>query len=414
MSELPQIISVDDHLVEPPDLWTSRLPAAYRDRGPRVERKKGYTGKVSAGEGSEQTVFSNFIEDPDHPDARWCDHWVYDDLRWPFPAGFAHIEELRELPTTTPITFDDMRPGCYNQAARIADMDRNHVEASLCFPTFPRFCGQTFLEREDKELALLCVRAYNDFMVDEWCAGDGAGRLIPLTIIPLWDPELAAEEIRRCAEKGSHAVAFSEIPPYLGLPSIHSGYWDPFLAACDETDTVINMHVLSGSKMTTTSTDAPFLVAASLSAQCAEASFVDWLSSGKLQQFPNIRIAYSEGQAGWMPYSMERIDREWEQFQVFDKSILKNLPERPSSYIQGRVFTCIFDDLHGLKSRDTIGMSQILFETDYPHMDSTFPYTKATVGKHIAAAGLNEYEAWQLLRGNAISCYGLERWGIIN
>ena len=136
--------------------------------------------------------------------------------------------------TMSPITYDEMRPGCYEPKARVADNDANWVEASLCFPTFPRFCGQTFLEAKDKELAEACVVAYNDFMVEEWC-GDSGGKLIPLCIIPLWDAELAAAEVRRNAARGVRAVCFSEIPPHLGLPSIHSGYWDPFFAACEET-----------------------------------------------------------------------------------------------------------------------------------------------------------------------------------
>ena len=130
-----------------------------------------------------------------------------------------------------------MRPGCWDIEARIADFDLNWVDGSLPFPTFPRFCGQTFFEGEDKELGLACVQAYNDWMVEEWC-GDSAGRLIPLCLIPLWDVELAVAEIRRNAERGVRAVTFSEIPTHLGLPSIHSGYWDPFFAACEETGTV--------------------------------------------------------------------------------------------------------------------------------------------------------------------------------
>ncbi len=404
MSELPRIISVDDHVVEPKDLWTSRLPARYRERGPRVERKLGYMRF--------DFFVSTFVEDADHPEARWCDQWAYDDLRWPFAAGFAAIGPLHDLAATTPVTYDDMLPGCYDQTARLADMDRNHVEASLCFPTFPRFCGVAFLEREDKELAWLCVRAYNDFMIDEWCTGAGAGRLIPLTIIPLWDPELAATEVQRCADKGSHAVTFCDIPPYLGLPSIHSGHWDPFFAACEQTETVVSMHILSGSKPTITSADAPLLVALALSAQNAEASFADWLSSGKLAQFPNLRIAFSEGQAGWMPYLIERLDSAWERSITFDKTSREKLPDPPSSYIPGRVFTCIFDDLHGLESRHKIGMDQFLFETDYPHTDSTFPHSKEVAAKHVAAAGLSDHETWQLMRGNAIACYGLDRFGI--
>ena len=97
-------------------------------------------------------------------------------------------------------------------------MDVNHIEAALCFPTFPRFCGQTFTEAKDHELALLCVKAYNDWMVDEWCGPDSGGRLIPLCLIPLWDAELAAAEVRRNAERGVRAVCFSDIPPFLGLP----------------------------------------------------------------------------------------------------------------------------------------------------------------------------------------------------
>ena len=152
-------------------------------------------------------------------------------------------------------------------------MDVNWVEASLCFPTFPRFCGQTFLEAKDRELALLCVQAYNDWMVEEWCAGTG-GRLIPLCIIPLWDAEVAAAEVRRNAARGVHAVCFSEIPHHLGLPSIHTDYWDPFFQACEETDTVVNMHIGSSSQMPATSPDAPAAVQATLSFNNAMASHV--------------------------------------------------------------------------------------------------------------------------------------------
>ena len=117
-------------------------------------------------------------------------------------------------------------------------MDTNWTQASLCFPNFPRFCGQTFLEASDRELALLCVRAYNDWMVEEWC-GASDGRLVPLCLVPLWDPQLAAAEVERNAARGVRAVCFSEIPAYLGLPSIHSGEWDPFFAACEATGTVL-------------------------------------------------------------------------------------------------------------------------------------------------------------------------------
>src|SRR5690606_33157948 len=136
----------------------------------------------------------------------------------------------------------------YDQKARLEDIDVNWVEASLSFPTFPRFCGQTFLEASDRELASLCVTAYNDWMVEEWSANTG-GRLIPLTIVPLWDPVAAAAEVRRNAERGVRALAFSEIPYHLGLPSIHDKeHWEPLWQACEETSTVVCMHIGSSSK----------------------------------------------------------------------------------------------------------------------------------------------------------------------
>ena len=407
VSELPRIISVDDHIVEPQNLWQERLPAKYRDRGPRVERHYGYLEWNTGGK-------MDFVDDDEkrNPKSRWCDHWVYDDLRWPLPAGYASVGPVRDLEAMTPVSYDEILPGCYDQAARLADMDLNHVEASLCFPTVPRFCGQTFLEREDKDLALLCVKAYNDWMIDDWGGGPGQGRLIPLTLVPLWDAELAASEIRRCADKGSHAMAFSENPAALGLPSIHSGYWDPVWAACQETETVVNMHIGSSSKLTTTSADAPILVWVALTSLNAQSALVDWLSSGLLARFPTLRIAFSEGQVGWMPFMLERIDSAWERSDSYDKTAKERIPERPSSYIPGRVYGCIFDDVQGLLNRDYVGMGQIMFETDYPHADSFFPHSIKVAEKLIQAGNLNDHETWQFLRGNAIECYDLGRYGI--
>ncbi|HEX7096965.1 MAG TPA: amidohydrolase family protein [Acidimicrobiales bacterium] len=397
--EIPRIISVDDHVVEPPDLWSSRLPQKYRDRGPRVVREKakfGFKGGV-------------FSFERGAPDGDWCDIWLYDDLVYPFPklsaaVGFENLDN-------EPVTFDQIRPGSWKQKERLEDMAANHVDASLCFPNvLPRFCGQAFLERQDKELALLCVQIYNDWMIDEWCAGDGRGKLIPLTIVPLWDPQLAAEEVRRCAAKGSHAVTFSENPVPLGLPSVHSPdrFWDPFFAACEETDTVINMHIGSSSKMPATSPDAPFIVSSTLTFQNAMGSMLDYIFSGTFQRFPNLRIAYSEGQVGWAPYVLERADKLWEE--RGNASFGSDLPEPPSSYVKDHIWFCIFDDETGLRNRDVIGIDQITFEVDYPHADSTFPHTRETATKIVQKAGLSDDEVYKFLRGNAIKAYRLDQY----
>lgn len=403
--EIPRIISVDDHVVEPPDLWQSRLPAQYRERGPRIERKKiRFAGGAEGGAGAAM----GWTEDED---GDWCDVWYYDDLVSPLLMLSAAVgfEEVGFSVTT----YDEIRKGSWDQAARLEDMDANHTDAAICFPnTLPRFCGQTFYERKDHDLGLLCVKAYNDWMIDEWCSGAGKGRLIPLTMIPLWDAELAAEEIRRCAGRGSFAVTFPENPQPLGLPSIHdkNRFWDPFFTACAETGTVVCMHIGSSSRMPSTSPDAPFIISSVLTFQNAMGSLCDYLFSGTLARFPELVIAYSEGQVGWMPYILERADKLWEERS--NNSFGTWLPEPPSSYIPGRVYGCIFDDQTGLRNRDVVGMDQICFETDYPHADSTFPHSKETLAKIAEEAGLNEQELYKLARGNAIKAFNLERFGI--
>ena len=163
--------------------------------------------------------------------------------------------------TPEPINYTDMRPGYYDPAARVADMDINHMERSLCFPNFIRFCGQIFHEAKDKTLAMKGVKAYNDWMIEEWCGSSG-GRLIPLCLVPFWDPKASAAEIRRNAGRGSRAITFPEMPHYLGLPSIYDpdGFWEPVWDACNETGTVVCMHIGSGSKLVESSPGAPMAV----------------------------------------------------------------------------------------------------------------------------------------------------------
>ena len=250
--DIPRFISVDDHVVEPAHLFQRWLPKQYADdpRSPRVERRG--IGKMEYKGGTTYEI----EWDDTQPKS---DTWFYEDLVAPHKRHVASVGFPRDEMTLSPITYDEMRPGCYDPKARLEDMDVDHVEASLCFPTFPRFCGQTFSEAKDKDLAWACVRAYNDWMVEEWC-GDSGGRLIPLCLVPLWDVELAAAEVRRNAARGVTAVAFSEIPSKLGLPTLHSGYWEPFFEACAETETLVCMHIGSSSQMPATSPDAPAAV----------------------------------------------------------------------------------------------------------------------------------------------------------
>ncbi|WP_331769423.1 amidohydrolase (plasmid) [Embleya sp. NBC_00888] len=393
--DLPLVVSVDDHVVEPPDLWSNRLPARDRERGRHVVRGTCRTEYVTA-----NTVKYHF--GGDGPETDW---WAYEDLRKPIPQVMACVGFDRAALTMEPIAYSEMRPGCHDPVARLADMDLNHTEMSLCFPTFPRFCGQTFLEAKDRDLAMSCVRAYNDWMIEEWCGGSG-GRLLPLCIVPLWNPRAAADEVRRNAERGCRAVAFTELPANLGLPSIHDHrrHWDPFLAACDETGTVVCMHIGSSSRMPVTSPDAPEGVRMALTFANAQYSFVDWLMSGVLARFRNLKIAYSEGQIGWMPFVLERVDNVFRHSASW-AGLDPSLTEPPSTYAAGRVFGCFFEDDFGIASRRAVGIERITFETDYPHQDGTWPHTRDILER--IADRVEPDELYRIARGNALAMLGM-------
>ena len=391
--DIPKIISIDDHVIEPADVWQNRLPAKYREVGPRVIQERGKMQFVGG-------VFSYEPSD----EGELCDWWLYEDKRVPQTRLSAAAGFSREEVKVTGITYEEMRDGCYDPVARLSDMDMNHTEAQMSFPSFPRFCGQTFMEADDKVLSDLCVKAYNDWMVEEWCAGSD-GRLIPLTIVQLWDAELAAAEIHRNAERGVRAVCFSEIPPYLNLPSIHTDYWEPFFRACEETGTVINMHIGSSSKMPSTSTDAPAAVGSTLTFGNAMSSMADWLFSGWLDRLPTLKLAYSEGQIGWIPYILERADNVWEENRAWG-GFGDKVPEPPSTYYYRQIYGCFFDDVYGLDNLEKVGVNNICFETDYPHSDSTWPHSKETAEKLMGH--LPEDVIYKLMRGNAIEMLGLD------
>jgi hypothetical protein len=301
-----------------------------------------------------------------------------------------------------------MRPGCYDPVARLADMDEGRIEAMMCFPSsFPRFCGQTFSETPDKELGLACIEAYNDWMVEEWCGGSG-GRLIPLIIVPCGTrssppPRSAATRPAACAPSPSPrsrpTSACRRSTPATGTRSSRRAR---------RNGVSVHMHIGSSSKMPSTSTDAPPLVASALTFGNAMASMVDFLLSGVLVRFPNgWRSAYSEGQIGWIPYILERTDHVWEQNRAWG-NVGANVPEPPSTYYHRQVYGCFFEDQHGLtpmrSRRSTPSGSCSRRTTRTPTAPGrTAPTTAQRLMGHLDQETVNK-----LCRGNAIRLLGLD------
>jgi predicted TIM-barrel fold metal-dependent hydrolase len=363
------VISVDDHIVEPPDAFEGRLPAKLAERAPRV---------VERADGSEA--------------------WVFEGQELP-NVGFNAVVGRPVLEYSfEPTRFDQMRRGAWDIAARIADMDLNGVYASLCFPSFlPGFTGQRLQQlTDDPELALACVRAWNDWVLDDWC-GYAPGRMIPLQIPYLLDPEVGAAEVRRNAERGFRAVTFSEAPHMLGLPSLHSGHWDPLMAACEETGTVVCLHVGSSGTSPATAPDAPSDTIGVLFFGYAMFAAVDWLYSRIPVRFPDIKICLSEGGIGWVAGLLDRLEHVRKYDAMY--GTWNDVALSPADTFRRNFWVCAIDDPSAFLQRDVIGIENILVESDYPHADSTWPHTQERLAAQLS--GLSDDEIARVTWKNA-------------
>ncbi len=362
------LVSVDDHVVEPPDMFEGRLPARYADQAPVVDRRPDGT-EIWRFDGREATnIGLNAV------------------------AG-RPMEEYGIEPTT----FEEIRPGCYDIHRRVEDMDANGVQGSMCFPSFPNLCGQLFARSSDTDMALAVLQAYNDWHIDEWC-GTYPGRFIPLALPPIWDPGAMADEVRRVAAKGCHAVSFSENPAKLKLPSFHGDHWDPFWQACCDEGTIVCLHIGSSSSLVITAPDAPIDVLLGLQPVNIVQAAADLLWSPVLRRFPDLRVALSEGGIGWLPYFYDRMDwiytrhHRWTGQDFGDRL--------PSEVFRQHVVTCFIDDPAGVELRHRVGLDTVCWESDYPHSDSTWPLSPETLAASLA--GVPDDEVDQITHRNAM------------
>ncbi len=373
------LISVDDHVLEPPNVWQDRIAEKDRDRAPKLVRRDD------------------------------LEVWVYENRAVPTNGLSAVAGKKNEEFSPKPVTYADMRPGCYDARARVEDMNEAGILASLGFPSFPRFCGQIFYEAQDKDLALSCVRAYNDWMIDEWCA-TAPGRYIPLAIMPLWDPKLAVTEIERAAAKGARGIAFSENPEPLGLPTINdpSRYWDPVMQAAADNELVVCMHVGSSSTLPNIASDAPFMANLAWGATRTAGTMLQWLFSDLFAKYPTLKIALSEGNIGWMPYFLERAVQVYDKQRFwagrgmeFEGHAASEIPMDIDlrQRFRDHIYGCFIEDHSGVAAIDVLGEDNIMLETDYPHSDSTWPNSIQVAKKQIEH--LPESTQYKILRGNA-------------
>jgi predicted TIM-barrel fold metal-dependent hydrolase len=279
-------------------------------------------------------------------------------------------------------------------------MNAGGVLGSMCFPSFPGFAGRLFATAEDKDLALAITRAYNDWHIEEWC-GSYPGRFIPMALPIIWDADLCAEEVRRVAAKGCHSITFTENPSTLGCPSFHNEFWDPLWRALSDTGTLLSVHLGSSGRLSMTSPDAPMDVMITLQPMNICAAAADLLWSRVIKEFPDIRIALSEGGTGWIPYFLDRVDRTYDMHHLWTGQDFGD--KRPSEIFRERFLTCFITDPVGIKLRHDIGIDNIAWECDYPHSDSSWP--DSAEGLEAVTVGVTDDELNKMTYENACRWY---------
>jgi predicted TIM-barrel fold metal-dependent hydrolase len=359
------LVSIDDHMIEPPDMFKNHVPAKWLDEVPKVVRNQE-TG---------------------------VDEWHFGGNATTTPFGMAATVGWPSNEWGfNPGSYSELRPGCFDVHKRVQDMDANGVLASMNFPTMAGWNARTFAESDNKELGLIMLQAYNDWAIDEWC-GEYPDRFIPLAMVPLWDVELAAAECRRVAAKGCKSISFLETPHTSGLPSFLSGYWDPMLAAIADTGMVMSLHIGAGFAVINRPPEAPVDHLMVLACQISAITAQDLLFGPTLRKFPDLRVALSEGGIGWIPFYFDRIDRHYHnQKWLHGDTPFSPDGKTPSQVFQDHILACYITDPSGLLLRDRIGIDNIAWECDYPHTDTTWPESPEFTWGEFMEAGVKPDE----------------------
>ncbi|WP_216906012.1 amidohydrolase family protein [Nocardia noduli] len=369
------LISVDDHIIEPPDMFLNHLPKRYIDDAPRL------------------------VHNPDGSDT-----WRFRDTVIPNVALNAVAGRPKEEYGLEPQGLDEIRPGCFDPDERVKDMNAGGVLATMNFPSFPGFAARLFAT-DDSDFSLALVRAYNDWHIDDWC-GSHPGRFIPMALPVIWDAELCAAEVRRVSEKGVHSLTFTENPAALGYPSFHDDYWAPLWRALVETDTVMSVHIGSSGRLSIPAPDSPMDVMITLQPMNIVQAAADLLWSKPIKDYPDLKIALSEGGTGWIPYFLDRVDRTFEMHSTWTHQDFGG--KRPSEVFREHFLTCFISDPIGVKNRHEIGVDNMCWEMDYPHSDSMWPGAPEELERVFATYDVPDDEIDKITHQNAMRWYSFD------
>ena len=359
-------ISADSHVIEPGDLWLKYIDPQYRDRAPRLVHEKDHDSYVCEG----KTLL---------PIASVSNAGVPNEKR------------------TLQGRFETNVPrGAWDPDARLKEMEVDGVQAELLYPTM----ALRLFSLEDTGFRTACLQAYNNWIAD-YC-GAHPDRLKAVGLIPIEDIELAIGELQRCQDLG---LAGGSIAIYQD-PDRHYGdpVFEPFWAAAQDLEMPVSLHILSERQRQEPAKNRPPDFTGNLvMSQWIQRSLGNLAWSGVLNRFPELKLVSAENDIGWVPYFLERLDYVFDTRQNIVKWGLSR-DIRPSDVIKRNVYHTFMRDRSGIATRHLIGVSHIMWSSDYPHGDSTWPESQEMIDSIMGDVPAEERHA--MLAGNAAEMYG--------
>ncbi len=377
------IIDADSHVTEPKDVWTSRVPAKYVDSVPHVVRTD------------------------DNTDTWFLMGERLGTMGVSAPAGWP------SFPPEYPPTLEDCHPASHDAKARLEYMDDAGIWAQVLYPNVGGFGSERFLALSDVELKLLCVRAYNDFLL-EWATADTT-RLLPIIATPFWDVAQTVTEIERSIELGARGVLFTGEPHRYGLPYLGDHHWDPLWAVAQEAGLPIHFHIGNAGELPSIMTPERLAAHGPAASQAFAAvdlfmkngvQCADLILSGALQRFPELNFVSVESGMGWLPFMLEAADYSW--LGAFSASRQPAAGELlPSELFARQVYvTYWFEQIAPTHLLDVIPIDNILFETDFPHTTCLYGNIPETIERGLGH--VSEEVRRKILWGNAARLYGID------
>ena len=375
-----QVISVDDHVSENPGTFIDRVPSTMRDKVP-------------------------YIQDDENGESAW-----YIGQQKIFRAGwFKDEDELVRRKANTNRPFG-LRQGDWDPVERLKDMDLDGVDGALLFCNFSRFTGNPLAVVQDTEARLASIRAYNDWLVDEFCAADPK-RLIPLALTPSWDVELAIDEAVRAVKKGHKGVTFGAAMDLFGLPPTWDKYWDPLYATIQDLDVPLCFHQISGDIDRAVFKD-PDIVIPEYMVTARNINHVSSLivptpeiiMSGMLERFPKLRVQFAESGVSWLTHTLTQLDFFWPKYSRFDGNELRMLP---SDYWRRQCSAGFWVDVISPEVVKIVGEDNINWEADYLHTIATFPSSRKCMEESLTSI-TDENQKAKIVGGNTINFFNLE------